>query len=97
MSTTNVDAEHLTHIVDETLTDGLEVTALCGYTWTPDPDAPRNPFCSTCIDLDNPGTDADLSSLTVAELRDLAEQRTIDLTGLKRKADIVEAIAAAQV
>lgn len=36
----------------------------------------------------------DLGSLTVDKLRDLAEARGIDLTGVTKKADIVAAIAA---
>lgn len=40
------------------------------------------------------GNDADLSSKTVPELRAIAEEQGIDLAGITKKSDIIEAIEA---
>lgn len=40
------------------------------------------------------GGDADLSSKTVPELREIAEEQGVDLTGITKKADIIAAIEA---
>ncbi len=54
----------------------------------------------TITTWDIPGEDGgmpdDLSELTVSELRDLADTRNVDLSGLTRKTQIIEAIEASQ-
>lgn len=41
---------------------------------------------------DNPTTDDDLEDMTVADLKELAEKRNVDLTGLTKKSDIIDAL-----
>jgi hypothetical protein len=42
------------------------------------------------------GEDADLSKMKVAELKAHAEQKGVDITGLKKKDDIITAIQGAE-
>lgn len=85
----------MTKLIHHSPLGALEIPGVLGFPEPGEPfDAPAD-IAATLLEQSELYEEAPADSLRVARLREIAEARGIDITGLKKKADIEAAIAAA--